>query len=185
MSDGRSSSFPSKRYGVEEGGSSRPTITQRAARAALPAFRVVAGFLFACHGAASLFGILGGAHGRESGVVAFAEWPSWWAALIQLVGGTTVALGLATRTAAIVCSGSMGYAYFMVHQGTALLPIQNGGEAAALYCWIFLLIAALGPGPVAVDSLPWKRERGTGHPAGVTSSPPPRRSRFGTPVTPR
>ncbi|MCE0767416.1 DoxX family protein [Pseudonocardia kujensis] len=135
--------------------------------------RIVAGFLFACHGAASLFGILGGAHGRASGVVAFAEWPSWWAALIQLVGGAMVALGLGTRPAAIVCSGSMAYAYFMVHQGTALLPIQNGGEAAALYCWIFLLIAALGPGSAAVDTLLRKREPGTRRPASTSPLPSP------------
>ncbi len=121
-------------------------------------FRIVVGFLFACHGAASLFGILGGARGRAGGVVSFGEWPSWWAAVIQLVGGTLVALGLGTRIAALICSGSMAYAYFVVHQDDGMLPIQNGGELAALYAWLFLLIAVLGPGSLAVAKF-WRQNR--------------------------
>jgi putative oxidoreductase len=121
-------------------------------------FRIVVGFLFACHGAASLFGILGGAHGRNGGAVPVGEWPSWWAAAIQLVGGALVAVGIGTRSAALLCSGSMAYAYFVVHQDDGLLPIQNGGELAALYSWLFLLIAVLGPGSLAVNSL-WRRGR--------------------------
>jgi putative oxidoreductase len=120
--------------------------------------RIVVGFLFACHGAASLFGILGGARGRAGGTVPFGEWPSWWAAVIQLVGGTLVAVGLGTRIAALICSGSMAYAYFVVHQDDGMLPIQNGGELATLYAWLFLLIAVLGPGPLAVSNL-WRRNR--------------------------
>jgi putative oxidoreductase len=125
----------------------------RAGGTALSAFRAVGGFLFACHGAASLFGILGGARGRPDGTVPFGEWPSWWAAVIQLVGGALVAVGLSTRIAALLCSGSMAYAYFLVHQDNGLLPIQNGGELAALYSWLFLLIVVLGPGSVALDHL--------------------------------
>lgn len=123
------------------------------------------GFLFACHGAASLFGILGGAYG--GGVVPFAVWPSWWAAVIQFVGGTLIAVGLGTRAAALICSGSMAYAYFVVHQGDGVLPLQNGGELAALYSWLFLLIVALGPGAMAVDNL-WRRPR----PRAAELSPP-------------
>jgi putative oxidoreductase len=130
----------------------------RAGGVVQPLFRVVVGFLFACHGAASLFGILGGAHGRHGNTVPVGEWPSWWAAMIQLVGGTLVALGLSTRIAAVICSGSMAYAYFVVHQDDGLFPIQNGGELAALYSWLFLLIAVLGPGSFALDSL-WRRDR--------------------------
>ncbi|MGH3793321.1 MAG: DoxX family protein [Pseudonocardiaceae bacterium] len=115
-------------------------------------FRVVVGFLFACHGAAALFGILGGAHGQPGGAVPFGDWPSWWAAVIQLAGGALVALGLGTRTAALICSGSMAYAYFTVHQDNGMLPIENGGELAALYSWLFLLIVVLGPGSIALDS---------------------------------
>ncbi|MDG9705201.1 DoxX family protein [Streptomyces sp. DH37] len=114
-------------------------------------FRAVVGFLFACHGAATLFGVLGGPHGGR--VPEFGQWPGWWAAVIQIAGGGLVALGLGTRIAAVVCSGSMAYAYFVVHQPEGLLPIENHGESAALFCWAFLLIAALGPGRWALDAL--------------------------------
>ncbi|MFF1817185.1 DoxX family protein [Kribbella sp. NPDC058245] len=108
-------------------------------------FRIVVGFLFACHGAASLFGILG-----TKQVEAFV-WPSWWASAIQLVGGALVAIGLGTRYAALLSSGSMAFAYFTVHQVDALLPVQNGGEKAALFCFAFLLIAFLGNGAWALE----------------------------------
>ncbi|MEV8527454.1 MULTISPECIES: DoxX family protein [unclassified Streptomyces] len=114
-------------------------------------FRAVTGFLFACHGAASLFGVLGGAHG--AGTVPTLQWPGWWAALIELVGGALVALGLFTRTSAVICSGAMAYAYFTAHQPNALFPIDNGGEPAVLFCWTFLLIACLGPGAYGVETL--------------------------------
>lgn len=58
--------------------------------------------------------------------------------------------GLGTRYAALLCSGSMAYAYFTVHQAGALLPVQNGGEKAALFCFAFLLIAFLGNGAWSV-----------------------------------
>jgi putative oxidoreductase len=112
-------------------------------------FRVIVGLLFACHGAAALFGVFGGGHG---GTPALGEWPSWWAAAIQLVGGLLVAAGLGTRVAALICSGSMAYAYFTVHLPKEFLPIQNGGEAAAMFCWAFLLIVVLGPGRWALSN---------------------------------
>jgi putative oxidoreductase len=125
---------------------------------AVSLFRIVVGFLFACHGAASLFGVLGGAHG--GGTIERGVWPGWYAAVIQLVGGSLVTIGLGTRVAALICSGSMAYAYFVVHQGDAFFPLENGGEPAALFCWAFLLVAALGAGPCAVDEL-LRRRRGT------------------------
>jgi putative oxidoreductase len=112
--------------------------------------RIVVGFLFACHGAATLFGVLGGPHGPAPAV---GQWPGWWAAVIQSAGGLLVALGAGTRPAAVVCSGSMAYAYFVQHQPHALFPIENGGEPAALFCWAFLLIAVLGPGTWSANAL--------------------------------
>jgi putative oxidoreductase len=132
-----------------------PTKISPAARlpaAAIAATRVVVAFLFACHGAQKLFGVLGGVDGA-GGTVAFPTWPSFWAGLIELVAGVLVGIGLFTRVAALLCSGAMAYAYFVVHQPIALLPIPNGGETAALFSWIFLLIAVLGPGALAVDNL--------------------------------
>ncbi|MEV5156802.1 DoxX family protein [Streptomyces sp. NPDC053728] len=127
------------------------TRLNRAQPYALGLFRAVVGFLFACHGAASLFGVLGGPMG--GGTVPTGTWPGWYAAVIQLVGGTLVALGLGTRIAALISSGSMAYAYFKVHQPESLFPLQNGGEASAVFCWAFLLLVFTGPGAVAVDRL--------------------------------
>ncbi|MET7966765.1 DoxX family protein [Micromonospora sp. NPDC005305] len=118
----------------------------------LSLFRMVTGVLFLCHGAASLFGILGG-NPMTRQAIPFAEWPGWWAALIQLVCGALVLVGLLTRPAALLASGSMAYAYFVVHQPDHPLPLHNGGELAALFCWSFLLVAVLGPGTWALDAL--------------------------------
>ncbi|PZG02606.1 DoxX family protein [Micromonospora deserti] len=119
---------------------------------ALSLFRAVIGLLFLCHGLASVFGVFGGNRGTGE-TLPLGQWPGWWAALIQAVCGGLVLLGLLTRPAAILASGSMAYAYFVVHQPDALLPLRNGGELAVLFCWSFLLIAVLGPGAWAVDTL--------------------------------
>ncbi|WP_424215573.1 DoxX family protein [Streptomyces sp. BI20] len=113
---------------------------ERARPYALGLFRIVFGLLFATRGAAGVFGVPGG-H-----AVPFGTWPGWYAALIQLCCGVLVLLGVATRPAAFLASGSMAYAYFVVHQGNGLLPMANGGEAAAIYCWAFLLLVFTGPG---------------------------------------
>ena len=119
---------------------------------ALSLFRAVVGLLFLCHGLASLFGILGGSRGAGE-AVPLGEWPGWWAALIQAICGALVLVGFLTRPAAVLASGSMAYAYFVIHQPDALLPLRNGGELAVLFCWSFLLIAVFGPGAWAVDNL--------------------------------
>ncbi|BAC73536.1 DoxX family protein [Streptomyces avermitilis] len=120
---------------------------------AIGLFRIVVGLLFACHGAASLFGVLGGAMGSNGGTIPAGTWPGWYAAVIQLVGGSLVALGLGTRAAAFISSGSMAYAYFDVHQSAALWPIQNGGELSALFSWSFLLLVFTGSGAFGLDRL--------------------------------
>lgn len=139
----------------------------RFAAVTLTLFRVVLGLLFAFHGAASLFGVFGGNRGSGH-AVEFAAWPGWWAALIQLAGGILVITGLATRPAALLCSGSMAYAYFVVHQTQGLLPLNNGGETAALFCWSFLIIAVLGPGAFSLDAL--LRRRAPAQPAPLATA---------------
>ncbi|MEX0171349.1 DoxX family protein [Streptomyces sp. LMG1-1-1.1] len=119
---------------------------------ALGLFRIVVGLLFACHGASSLFGVLGGAMGG-GGTVPTGTWPGWYAAVIQLVAGVLVLAGVGTRSAAFLASGSMAYAYFKVHQPESLFPLQNGGETAALFCWSFALLVFTGPGALALDRL--------------------------------
>lgn len=134
----------------------------------LSLFRIVVGALFVCHGAASIFGIFGG-NPATGGAVPAGTWPGWWAALIQLICGALVLVGLVTRPAALLASGSMAYAYFVVHQPHGLLPLGNGGELAALFCWSFLLVAVLGPGPWALDALLARRRPAT--PAETSSAP--------------
>ena len=124
---------------------------------ALGLFRIVVGLLFACHGAAALFGVLGGVAGTNGGTVETGSWPFWYAAVIQLVGGILVLLGLGTRAAAFIASGSMAYAYFKVHQPNALWPMQNGGEAAAMFSWTLLLLVFTGSGAFGLDRLFAKR----------------------------
>ncbi|MFD3503060.1 DoxX family protein [Streptomyces sp. NPDC058676] len=119
---------------------------------ALGLFRIVLGLLFACHGASSLFGVLGGADGN-GGTVETGAWPNWYAAVIELVGGSLVLLGLGTRAAAFVSSGAMAYAYFKVHQPNGLWPMENSGEGAAMFCWAFLLLVFTGSGAFGLDRL--------------------------------
>ncbi|UXY19554.1 DoxX family protein [Streptomyces cynarae] len=125
----------------------------RAQPYALGLFRIVVGLLFACHGAASLFGVLGGVAGTNGGTVPTGTWPFWYAAMIQLVAGALILVGLGTRGAAVIASGSMAYAYFDVHQSHALWPIQNGGELPVLFCWAFLLLVFTGSGALGLDRL--------------------------------
>ncbi|MEU4835829.1 DoxX family protein [Streptosporangium sp. NPDC023615] len=99
-----------------------------------------------------MFGILGGSRGTGQ-AVAFATWPGRWAALVQVVCGALVLVGLLSRYAATLASGSMAYAYFVVHLPQDLLPLRNGGELAALFCWSFLIVAVPGPGPWALGTL--------------------------------
>ncbi|MET8682250.1 DoxX family protein [Streptomyces sp. NPDC004647] len=118
----------------------------------LSLFRAVVGLLFTCHGAAFLFGVLGGSDGK-GGTVPTGTWPGWYAAVIELAVGTLVMLGLATRIAALLGSGAMAYAYFTVHQSQGLLPFENDGEASVMFCWSLLLLVFTGPGAWAVGRL--------------------------------
>jgi len=106
--------------------------------------RIVTGLLFACHGAQKLFGVLGGKQ-----VVLASQFGA--AGVIELVGGLLIAIGFLTGTAAFIASAEMAYAYFTAHMPKGGAPIQNGGELAALYCFVFLYIAARGAGIWGVD----------------------------------
>lgn len=114
--------------------------------------RILAGTMFACHGAQKLFGAFGG---MPPGVPMTAI--IWTAGSIELAGGILIALGLFSRVAAFVASGLMAFAYFLGHARNGFWPISNGGELAVLYCWLFLYIAAHGPGAWALDNLRRRR----------------------------
>jgi putative oxidoreductase len=119
---------------------------------ALSVVRIAVAFLFICHGAQKLFGAFGGIDGQGT-TAPVGSWPTWWAGLIELVGGGLVLVGLFTMPAALLCCGAMAFAYFAMHQPLGLFPLQNKGEPAALYAWVFLLIAILGPGRFALDAV--------------------------------
>ena len=99
--------------------------------------RIVAGFMFLWHGSQKLLNF----------PVAFAHDlnPLMYAAGgIELIGGSLVMIGLLTRPAAFICSGMSAAGYWMAHGSKTFFPIMNGGELIALYCFIFLFIAARG-----------------------------------------
>jgi putative oxidoreductase len=115
---------------------------------AYAALRIVAGSMFLFHGVSKLFGWPGHA-------VPFGS-QLWVGGVIELVGGALIALGLLTRPAALLASGTMAVAYFQFHwklefANWAFLPIVNQGEPAVLYCFVFLLIAIRGAGIWSLD----------------------------------
>ena len=101
--------------------------------------RIVAGLLFACHGAQKLFGVFGGLGGQPGASVPLFSLMGL-AGCIELVGGLLIALGVLTSFAAFIASGQMAFAYFMQHFPRGFWPIQNGGELAVLYCFLFLYL---------------------------------------------
>ena len=109
--------------------------------------RIVVGFLFLWHGTQKLFGFPPLPEGIE--IPAFI---TYVAGPIELIGGLLVMIGLFTRWAAFLCSGLMACAYWMAHGMNAVLPIMNQGEPAAVYCFVFLYIAARGAGRWSVDA---------------------------------
>jgi putative oxidoreductase len=108
--------------------------------------RLIVGLMFACHGAQLVLGMFGGMPGSDKPMMVVGGW-------IQLVGGLLIAFGLLTRIAAFICSGEMAVAFFMVHAKSSFIPIVNHGEAAVLYCWVFLFIFFYGPGLISIDAM--------------------------------
>jgi putative oxidoreductase len=115
----------------------------------LSVLRVMSGLLFMQHGTAKLLGI--------PQMAMFAKLQpyslSWFAGVLELVGGALLVIGLFTRPVAFVLSGLMAFAYFIAHAPRDFYPIVNAGELAALYCFVFLYLAAAGGGAWSVDAL--------------------------------
>jgi putative oxidoreductase len=106
--------------------------------------RIVSGLLFAVHGAQKLLGVLGGQQ-----VPIMSQFGL--AGVIELVGGLMIAAGVFASLAAFVASGEMAVAYFQAHAPKGFWPVQNAGELAALYCFLFLYVAARGNGTWSVQ----------------------------------
>jgi putative oxidoreductase len=109
--------------------------------------RVVAGLLFAVHGAQKLFGVIGGQKVPLASLFGLAGF-------IELVGGLLIAIGLFTSWAAFIASGEMAVAYFMVHAKDGFWPVLNKGELAVIYCFLFQYIACRGGGRYSVGRGP-------------------------------
>ena len=113
----------------------------------LTVLRVVTALLFLQHGTMKIFGFPG-IEGMPSPAM-FSGF--WWIGVLEIVGALLLIAGLWTRLAAFVLSGEMAVAYWMAHAPQSFYPLLNQGETAILFCFVFLYIAASGPGAWAVD----------------------------------
>ncbi|MCE5305626.1 MAG: DoxX family protein [Chloroherpetonaceae bacterium] len=116
--------------------------------------RIVVGFLFIWHGSMKLFGFPPPSGGGSMPMAIIVV-----GGIIEFVGGLFIMFGLFTHVTAFIASGEMAVAYWMAHFPAAFLPIQNQGEMAVLYCFVFLFIAARGGGVWSIDSLIFKSSR--------------------------
>ncbi|MGH9937066.1 MAG: DoxX family protein [Blastocatellia bacterium] len=130
------------------------SLCQQWAPRLLSVLRIITGFLFVPHGAQKLFGLLGARSGGPPPL--FSE--MWFAGVLEFFGGLLILAGLFTRPAAFILSGMMAVAYFKAHAPQGFWPVQNRGELAALYCFVFFYLSAAGAGPWGLDSI-WRRGR--------------------------
>lgn len=107
--------------------------------------RIVTALLFMMHGSQKLLGIPASTHSPELFSLI------WFAGFLELVGGFLVLIGLFTRPVAFVLSGQMAFAYWMAHAPKSVFPALNGGDAAILFCFIFLYLVFAGPGAFSAD----------------------------------
>ena len=117
----------------------------------LSVLRIVSALLFIEHGTSKLFDF---PHVEMPMAITVGSLP-WIAGLIEVVGGLMLLIGLFTRPVAFILAGEMAVGYWMAHAPRSTFPAVNGGDAAILFCFVFLYIAAAGPGPWAIGS---KRE---------------------------
>ena len=114
--------------------------------------RLIIGLLFACHGGQKILDFPPGGHGPPEGALMVTG--AW----IELIDGFLIAFGFLTRPAALIACGEMAVAYFKFHANQGYFPIQNHGESAVLYCFVFLFVFFYGPGALSIDAL-WSRSR--------------------------
>lgn len=124
----------------------------RAAPAILSLLRIVVGLLFLQHGLVKLFGF---PMASPTPPALFSQ--IWFAGAMEIVGGILLVLGLFTRPVAFLVSGEMAFAYFIGHHPRSIYPIQNGGNLAILYCFVFFYLVFAGAGPLSIDALRGRR----------------------------
>lgn len=123
----------------------------------LSLLRFVIGFLFICHGASKMFGVLGGSMG--SGKPAALTSLLGVSGVIEFFGGVLLLVGLLTRVTAFIIAMEMVVAYFKVHLPRGPWPILNRGELPVIYCFVLLYLAAVGGGPFSLDAVIGARRR--------------------------
>ena len=111
--------------------------------------RVVVGLLFACHGAQKVFGWFGGVDGK--GTAALLSSLFGVAGAIEVITGLLIVIGFLAGYAGFIASGQMAVAYFMAHFPTSFWPLENKGEPAVLFCFVFLYVATQGAGIWSID----------------------------------
>lgn len=115
----------------------------------LSILRIMTGLLFLAHGTAKLLGFPHMPMFDDTQLLSIRG----ISGMLELVGGILIVLGLFTRPVAFILSGEMAFAYFIGHAPRDFFPIRNEGDAAILYCFVFLYIAAAGPGPWSLDAM--------------------------------
>lgn len=118
------------------------------APAVLGLLRIVSALIFLAHGTQKFLGFPGG---ERAGSGLALDGLGAYAGLIEIVTGILIALGLFTRPAAFLASGTMAVAYWYAHAPRDFFPVNNGGDAAILYCFVFLYFVFAGPGAFSVD----------------------------------
>jgi putative oxidoreductase len=129
----------------------RPFFLARFEPQLLSVLRIVTGLLFMQHGLQKLFGFFGGMGGPGQTVELASRYGV--AGVLETFGGALIVLGLFTRLVAFILSGEMAFAYFLAHLPNSFFPIENRGEPVVLFCFVYLFLAAAGPGPWSVDAM--------------------------------
>ena len=111
--------------------------------------RIVAGLIFLEHGTQKFLSF---PPGESAGAGLGLAHLGAYAGIIELVAGLLIAIGLFTRPAAFLASGTMAVAYWYAHAPQDFFPVNNGGDAAILYCFLFLYFVFAGPGPWSLDA---------------------------------
>lgn len=128
------------------------TVTAQWAPRMLSVLRIVAALIFMAHGTQKILGFPASAMNPP-----LLSMPGI-AGLLELVGGALLVIGLFSRPVAFILSGEMAFAYFLAHAPKSVFPALNGGDAAILFCFVFLYVAFAGPGPWSIDA---QRGRGS------------------------
>ncbi len=110
--------------------------------------RIVTALIFIAHGTQKLFGFPAA---PPNGALPAMFTLYWFAGVLELVGGALILVGFQTRAVAFILCGQMAFAYWMSHAPRSFYPVLNGGDAAILYCFVFLYLIFAGAGSFAVD----------------------------------